>query len=140
MFVLLLSVMPHAYARESFRVPRPVASDAPSTCPGNLSDSALSFSAQELNAKTDFGMFGQYIFAGMRTPLSIDSFERWRQNYCDPIICNMVLCKGSCVDFEEHCPSLSDSNRVIHIHDADCMHSDDDALKADGKECCSDNI
>jgi len=80
--------MQSAPAEENFRIPRPSVAEA---------------------------QLGDVIYAGMRTPMPRSSFERWRQNYCTPFICNMVLCHGSCGDFEEHCPSFSELGRVIHL-------------------------
>lgn len=88
---------------ECFRIPRPEVRE-------NLSD-----------RQTNDRLLGELIYAGMRTPLSIGAFERWRQNYCCPYICNMVLCHGTCADFAEHCPSFSESSRVIRLDSPGCF-------------------
>jgi hypothetical protein len=91
LLVLLFSTV-SARAEESFRIPRPTQS-----------------------------LLGELIYPGMRTPLARSSFESWRQGYCDPFVCNMVLCHGSCAQFAEHCPSFSESARVIHLGQPGCL-------------------
>jgi len=106
--VVSLQWVPLSLAEESadcFRIPRP---DAHGT--QNLSD-----------RQTNDRLLGDLIYAGMRTPTFRSSFERWRQNYCCPYICNMVLCHGTCADFAEHCPSFSESGRVIRLDSPGCF-------------------
>ena len=96
LILILLFFVQSARAQENFRVPRPPAAGAEK-------------------------LLGDVIYAGMRTPVPRTSFERWRLNYCTPFICNMVLCHGTCGDFAEHCPSFSESGRVIHLEEQGCM-------------------
>ena len=65
--------------------------------------------------------FGNIVFAGMRTPMPGTTFERWRQSYCAPFICNMVLCHGTCAVYEDHCPSFAESGRVINLDASNCL-------------------
>ncbi len=105
-----------ACADENFRVPRP---SIPAPTTANTDASALASALASTPASE--ALLGDVIYAGMRTPVPRTSFERWRQNYCSPFICNMVLCHGTCGEFVEHCPSFSESGRVIHVDAPSCM-------------------
>ncbi|MBS1956149.1 MAG: hypothetical protein JST89_18335 [Cyanobacteria bacterium SZAS-4] len=109
-------------------MPRPAASVTTSD-PKSISAGLPTTTAQ--------AMLGDVIFAGMRTPVARTSFERWRQNYCAPFICNMVLCHGSCGDFAEHCPSFSESGRVIHLETPGCMMPNQTAESVPKDNHCS---
>jgi len=113
-FLIVISIgfAQSAQADENFRVPRPAATVSTPV------SSAISSGA---SGAASNALLGDVIYAGMRTPMPRASFERWRQNYCSPFICNMVLCHGTCADFAEHCPSFSESGRVIHLDTPGCM-------------------
>ncbi len=66
-------------------------------------------------------IFGSIVFAGMRTPMPSTTFERWRQSYCAPFICNMVLCHGTCAVYKDHCPSFAESGMVINLDPSNCL-------------------
>ncbi|HEY9731251.1 MAG TPA: hypothetical protein V6C89_05030 [Drouetiella sp.] len=104
----LLFCMTAAHADESFRIPRPEAS--PNSAP--------------TESRRSERLLGDLIYAGMRTPMSKSLFERWRQNYCSPYVCNMVLCHSTCAEFAEHCPSFSESGRVIRLDSRTCLSPD----------------
>jgi hypothetical protein len=65
--------------------------------------------------------FGDIVFAGLRTPMPTTTFERWRQSYCAPFICNMVLCHGACAAYKDHCPSFAESGVVINLDASNCL-------------------
>jgi hypothetical protein len=101
-----------AHADECFRIPRPAAPP----------DKVL------MQSKLNQRLLGDLIYAGMRTPMPRSLFERWRQNYCSPFVCNMVLCHNTCAEFAEHCPSFSESGRVIHLDSPTCLPSDQPSI------------
>lgn len=123
LIVISIFLTRSACAQENFRVPRPAATAGTSASANALENapgSGSTFVARPAS-DTSESLLGDVIYAGMRTPVPRTSFERWRQIYCAPFICNMVLCHGTCGDFAEHCPSFAESGRVIHLDMRGCM-------------------
>lgn len=131
---------------ECFRVPRPTLSsnvranahaDVRANARADVSQTPV-FSEAANRQK----LLGDVIYAGMRTPMPRNAFERWRQNYCCPFVCHMVLCHGTCFDFAEHCPSFSESGRVIPLGSLNCMEADNQAANQPAssvspvRDCC----
>jgi hypothetical protein len=118
-----------AHAGETFRIGRPTAAE-------QGTESVFEAPQQDVSSEP---LLGDVIFAGMRTVMPRTAYERWRQNYCAPFVCNMVLCHGSCAEFEEHCPSFMESGRVIHVDAQSCTSSVEQAAASSQnsqKDCC----
>ncbi len=139
---------------ECFRVPRPalssnVRANARADVRADVRANALADVGADVSQTPVFSettnrqkLLGDVIYAGMRTPMPRNAFERWRQNYCCPFVCNMVLCHGTCFDFAEHCPSFSESGRVIPLGSLNCMEADNQAANQPAssvspvRDCC----
>jgi hypothetical protein len=142
-----------AHASENFRIGRPTAAEqggmlgpygsksmtpkattveTEATAMTEAPQSVFESSPQDGSAQP---LLGDVIFAGMRTAMPRTAYARWRQNYCEPFVCNMVLCHGSCKEFEEHCPSFMESGRVIHVDAQSCMSSVASS-RSSPKDCC----
>lgn len=48
---------------------------------------------------------GQFAFTSQR--VSAANFDVWRRQYANPSVCNVVLCRATCKQYIDACPSFS---------------------------------